>query len=111
MTPVPAPIASEGITTIDGEPARPGGKLTLCTYANALGLPAASVPAGRDPSGLPLGVQVIGRRGCDLDVVAVAGELEQALGGWLDPSDAPSAAIPPPDQDHARIFVYYLQVA
>ena len=42
----------------------PGGKLTLCTYANALGLPALSVPVMRDEaSGMPVGVQLIGARG------------------------------------------------
>jgi Asp-tRNA(Asn)/Glu-tRNA(Gln) amidotransferase A subunit family amidase len=87
--PVSAPIAAEGIATIDGEPPRPGGKLTLCTYANALGLPAASVPAGRDENGLPLAVQVIADRGRDLDVLMVAAELERALGGALDPAESP----------------------
>jgi amidase len=87
--PVSAPLAAEGIVSIDGEPPRPGGKLTLCTYANALGLPAASVPAGRDEDGLPLAVQVIADRGRDLDVLMVAAELERALGGALDPADSP----------------------
>ena len=87
--PVSAPLAAEGIVSIDGEPPRPGGKLTLCTYANALGLPAASVPAGRDENGLPLAVQVIADRGHDLDVLMVAAELERALGGALDPAESP----------------------
>jgi amidase len=87
--PVSAPLAAEGIVSIDGEPPRPGGKLTLCTYANAVGLPAASVPAGRDEAGLPLAVQVIADRGRDLDVLMVAAELERALGGALDPAESP----------------------
>ncbi len=87
--PVSAPLAAEGIVSIDGKPPRPGGKLTLCTYANALGLPAASVPAGRDENGLPLAVQVIADRGHDLDVLMVAAELERALGGALDPAESP----------------------
>jgi Asp-tRNA(Asn)/Glu-tRNA(Gln) amidotransferase A subunit family amidase len=87
--PVSAPIAAEGIASIDGEPPRPGGKLTLCTYANALGLPAVSVPAGRDENGLPLAVQVIADHGRDLDVLMVAAELERSLGGALDPAESP----------------------
>jgi Asp-tRNA(Asn)/Glu-tRNA(Gln) amidotransferase A subunit family amidase len=90
--PVPAPLAADGILLVDGEPARPGGKMTLATYANVFGLPSASVPAGRDPDGLPLAVLVTGRRDRDLDVLAVARELEAALGGWLDPDDAPASA-------------------
>ena len=86
VTPVTAPLAAEGLTDADGEPMRPGGKLTLATWANALGLPAASVPAGRDNAGMPVGVQVVGRRGRDADVIAVARELEPALGGWVRPA-------------------------
>ena len=73
---------------IDGEPIRPGGKLTLCSYANALGLPAVSVPVMRTEAGLPVGVQLIGRRGHERALLALARELEQALGGWLDPDTA-----------------------
>jgi amidase len=64
---------------------RPGGKLTLCTYANALGLLAVAVPVMRTTAGLPVGVQLIGRRGHERGLLALARELEQSLGGWLDP--------------------------
>jgi Asp-tRNA(Asn)/Glu-tRNA(Gln) amidotransferase A subunit family amidase len=93
--PVTAPLASEGIASIDGEAPRPGRKLTLCTYANALGLPAATVPAGRYADGLPLAVQVFAARGRDLDVIAVAAELKRALGGALDPAESPRSALSP----------------
>ena len=93
VTPVPAPPAAEGITTIDGEPARPGGKLTLCTFANALGLPSVSIPVMREPGGLPVGVLLTGRYGSDAQVLALARELETALGGWLDPRDSPRSAL------------------
>lgn len=92
VVPVPAPLAAEGLTLVDGTPARPGGKMTLATYANVFGLPSVSVPAGRDADGLPLAVMVTGRRTRDHDVVAVARELDAALGGWLDPDDAPASA-------------------
>jgi Asp-tRNA(Asn)/Glu-tRNA(Gln) amidotransferase A subunit family amidase len=85
VAPVTAPLAAEGITDADGEPMLPGGKLTLSTWTNALGLPSASVPAGRDDRGLPVSVQVVGRRGGDADVIAVARELEPALGGSVRP--------------------------
>jgi aspartyl-tRNA(Asn)/glutamyl-tRNA(Gln) amidotransferase subunit A len=44
------------------------------------GLPACAVPAGRDASGLPVGVQLWGPRGTDGLVVQVAAALESALG-------------------------------
>jgi Asp-tRNA(Asn)/Glu-tRNA(Gln) amidotransferase A subunit family amidase len=70
---------------VDGEPTRPGGKLSLCSYASALGLPALAVPVMRSESGLPVGVQLIGRRGEERTLIALAARIEQALGGWLDP--------------------------
>jgi aspartyl-tRNA(Asn)/glutamyl-tRNA(Gln) amidotransferase subunit A len=44
------------------------------------GLPACAVAAGRDGSGLPVGVQLWGPRGSDGLVVQVAAALESALG-------------------------------
>jgi amidase len=93
ITPVTAPIGGEPIKTVDGEPTRPGGKMTLCTLANAAGLPSAAVPVMRSDEGLPVGVQVIGRRGRDDEVLAVARELEELLGGWLDPEQSPASAL------------------
>jgi len=45
---------------------------------NHTGRPAASVPAGLTRDGLPLAVQLVGRRHHDADVVAVSAQLEQA---------------------------------
>jgi len=39
----------------------------------------------RSEAGLPVGVQLIGRRGHERALLALARELEQELGGWLDP--------------------------
>jgi aspartyl-tRNA(Asn)/glutamyl-tRNA(Gln) amidotransferase subunit A len=44
-----------------------------------LGLPACAVPAGRDASGLPVGVQLWGPRGSDGLVLELAAALESAL--------------------------------
>ena len=59
-----------------------------------MGLPAAAVPVGRSPDGLPIGVQVIGRRDREMEVLAVAKELEQALGGWIRTREAVQAERP-----------------
>ncbi len=48
--------------------------------ASLAGVPAMSIPAGLDPNGLPLGLQVIGRHFDEKTVFAVAGALEAASG-------------------------------
>ena len=85
VAPGAAPPIGEGFTEIDGQPVRPGGKFTLCTLANAVGLPAAAVPVLRTAEGLPVGVQLIGGRGRDLEVIAAARTLEDACGGFVAP--------------------------
>jgi Asp-tRNA(Asn)/Glu-tRNA(Gln) amidotransferase A subunit family amidase len=85
---VAPPLGSFSFPPVDGEPTRPGGKLTLCTYASALGLPALAVPVKLSDTGLPVGVQLIGRRGRERTLIALARRLEEALGGWFDPDAA-----------------------
>lgn len=48
---------------------------------NVSGHPALVVPAGLDDHGIPIGVQLVARRGRDDLLLAVAGELERA-GAW-----------------------------
>ncbi len=45
---------------------------------NMSGLPAASVPCGFTPDGLPVGLQIVGRRGADADVLRAAATFERA---------------------------------
>src|SRR5699024_7283516 len=47
---------------------------------NLAGLPAIAVPAGRDTSGLPLGLQLIGRPWEEARLFGAAHVLEQAAG-------------------------------
>ena len=47
------------------------------------GLPAAAMPAGFGPQGLPAGIQIIGRPRADRDVLAIAAAYEKAT-GWVD---------------------------
>ena len=48
--------------------------------ASLIGLPALSVPAGFGPQGLPMGLQLIGKRGCDAQVLQVGEAYHQATG-------------------------------
>ena len=45
---------------------------------NMAGLPAVSIPAGFSDDGLPVGLQLVGRRGAEETLVAVSAALEQA---------------------------------
>ncbi|MEA2131359.1 MAG: aspartyl-tRNA(Asn)/glutamyl-tRNA(Gln) amidotransferase subunit [Solirubrobacteraceae bacterium] len=52
---------------------------------NLAGLPVAQIPLGLNARGLPLGVQAAAGPDRDHVAVAVALELERALGGWVPP--------------------------
>jgi Asp-tRNA(Asn)/Glu-tRNA(Gln) amidotransferase A subunit family amidase len=47
--------------------------------ANLGGLPACAVPVGRDPDGLPIGVQIVGPAGSDARVLDLASEVAVPL--------------------------------
>jgi amidase len=49
-----------------------------CWYISATGNPAASVPGGFTPEGLPVGVQIVGRNRADFSVLQMAHAFEQA---------------------------------
>jgi amidase len=49
-----------------------------CWYISATGNPAASVPGGFTPDGLPVGLQVVGRANEDFSVLQLAHAFEQA---------------------------------
>src|SRR6202049_1026579 len=51
-----------------------------CWYISATGNPAASVPGGFTPEGLPVGVQIVGRNHADFSVLQMAHAFEQATG-------------------------------
>ncbi|AKV01050.1 Glutamyl-tRNA(Gln) amidotransferase subunit A [Labilithrix luteola] len=58
---------------------------------NVMEMPVTQVPMGLDERGVPLGVQVAARRQADTLTIAVALELERAVGGWTPPPRWPFA--------------------
>jgi len=54
--------------------------MKACWYITATGNPAASVPAGFTPEGLPVGIQIVGRDRQDFSVLQLAYAFEQATG-------------------------------
>ena len=72
-TPYPTEIAGVTFTSyIDW--------MKSCWYISATGNPAASVPGGFTPEGLPVGVQIVGRNKEDFHVLQLAHAFEQATG-------------------------------
>ncbi|HKA43232.1 MAG TPA: amidase [Burkholderiales bacterium] len=65
-------------STIDGREAGPRAAGVFATFVNAAGLPAISIPAAPAASGLPIGVQLVGRFGEDDALLALANEFEAA---------------------------------
>lgn len=53
--------------------------------ANIAGLPALSLPSGLSDDGLPVGVQLVGRRGSEATLLALAARLDAALGAYRFP--------------------------
>lgn len=47
-------------------------------FANYYGLPAISLPCGFDANGLPTGLQLVGKQGCDSDLLRLAETLQHA---------------------------------
>jgi amidase len=54
-----------------------------CPPFNASGQPAIAIPAGFDPRGLPVGVQIVGRPAAEPTLIALAAQIE-ALQPWSD---------------------------
>jgi amidase len=52
--------------------------MSSCWTITVTGLPAISVPCGFTPEGLPVGLQLVGRRGGDLPLLRLAHAFERA---------------------------------
>lgn len=83
----PVPNAKNGNTIgplhINGEPVNPLIGWCLTYPVNYTGHPAASIPAGMDADGLPVGLQIVGRRFDDRSVLNACAAYER-LCPWQD---------------------------
>ena len=79
-TPIPAPLIGEESTTINGKDhATRALLLRLNRPANLAGIPAISVPCDLSPSGLPLGLQLIGANSSEAKLAAIGYATEKAI--------------------------------
>jgi Asp-tRNA(Asn)/Glu-tRNA(Gln) amidotransferase A subunit family amidase len=95
---LPVDNASDGNTKgpdrVNGEPVNPLIGWCLTYPVNFTGHPAASIPAGLTVGNLPVGMQIIGRRYADADVLAASAAFER-----IQPLPTVSA-----QADHFRSF-------
>ena len=79
----PFPLSDEYVTSINGTRMETYiDWMKSCYYITVTGLPAISIPCGFTPEGLPVGIQIIGKRLQDLAVLRVAYAFEQATETW-----------------------------
>lgn len=63
---------------IAGIEAGPRGHAIFTAFVNAAGLPALALPAGMSSSGMPIGLQIVGRHGADASLCALGRAYERA---------------------------------
>lgn len=80
--PIPAPLIGENEVTIAGEKHTVRALVTSVNRpCNVSGNPALSIPCGFTDKGLPVGLQLIGRRWGEASLLAIAQSYEEAA-GW-----------------------------
>ena len=79
----PFPVEQNYPDTIAGKPMQTYVDWIAPTFVLSLtGLPVASVPCGLDSSGMPVGLQIVGRPSDEEAVLALAAEHRAATADW-----------------------------
>jgi aspartyl-tRNA(Asn)/glutamyl-tRNA(Gln) amidotransferase subunit A len=79
---IPAPPIGAATVPVRGGDDVVRAAMLRCTQPfNVTGHPAVSLPCGQTTEGLPIGLQLVGRRGGTADLVAIALGVERALAG------------------------------
>jgi aspartyl-tRNA(Asn)/glutamyl-tRNA(Gln) amidotransferase subunit A len=84
----PFPLGEPPPRDVAGAPVSVLGWMPFTFLFNLTGQPAASVPAGWTEDGLPVGLQIVGRRHADRTVLAASAAFETAC-PWADRRPAP----------------------
>ena len=82
---IPAFRHGERSWIIDGKTVNYLDAWSYSQWFNLLGMPAAVMPVGPSPEGLPIGVQIVGQPWQEESVLAIAEVLEQECGGYREP--------------------------
>lgn len=82
---IPAFGHGERSWSVDGTTVGYLDAMSFTQWFNVLGNPAAVVPVGRSPEGLPIGVQVVGRPFEEELVLSVAAAIERDCSGYHPP--------------------------
>ena len=82
---IPAFQHGERNWTVEGRKVEYLKAMSYSQWFNLLGNPAAVVPVGKSPEGLPIGVQIVGRPWDEEAVLTMAAKIEEACGGFCPP--------------------------
>ncbi|HLO27843.1 MAG TPA: amidase [Anaerolineales bacterium] len=72
---------------VDGEPAEYSDVVSYCGPFNLTGHPAVVLPLAKDQNGLPIGVQIVGRRWSEERLLAIAKTISSVTGGFQQPPE------------------------
>jgi Asp-tRNA(Asn)/Glu-tRNA(Gln) amidotransferase A subunit family amidase len=82
---IPAFRHGERSWQVDGKTVHYLDAWSYSEWFNLLGMPAAVVPVGKSPEGLPIGVQITSGPWQEEVVLSIAAAVEEQCGGWQPP--------------------------